>query len=344
MGDMDAVLLVSFGGPEGEDEVMPFLRRVTAGRDVPEERLLEVAEHYFDRGGVSPINAQNRRLEQVLGAALETDGLRVYWGNRNSAPWLADAFEQMKEDGVTRAVAVFTSAYSSYSGCRQYRENLAESAVAGIDVAKVAAYYNHPGFVQANLDHLLATLDNAGPQARVVFVTHSIPVGMDRAAGPGGGQYSAQHRALADHLMQQVSESTGRSADWDLVYQSRSGPPQVPWLEPDINDHLESLHADGVREVVVAPIGFVSDHMEVVQDLDTEAAKTAADLGMTFHRVSTVGEHPQFVDCLVDCIRSVRAGQPQTVAFGQPLPSPCQAGCCPNSRVPDKPALCEAAE
>lgn len=330
---MDAVLLVGFGGPEGPDEVMPFLRRITAGRDVPEARLQLVAQHYLHRGGVSPINDQNRQLLAALRARLD---LAVYWGNRNSPPWLADAFAQMAADGVTGVIAVFTSAYSSYSGCRQYRENLAEADAVGLPVVKVPNYFNSPGFVAANSENLRATLGAAGTGARVVFTTHSIPIAMAEKSGPQGDGYVSQHLALAQHLM------AGLPNEWDLVYQSRSGPPQVPWLEPDINDHLRALQAKGVSEVVIAPIGFVSDHMEVVQDLDTEAAATAADLGMTMHRMPTVHTHPLFVEGLAQWITAVRAGALPDVAFGQSLPTPCAAGCCPNLRGA-KPALCEEA-
>lgn len=337
---MDAVLLVSFGGPESLDEVMPFLRRVTAGRNVPEERLMLVAEHYIERGGVSPINAQNRELLAALQSALPD--LPVYWGNRNSAPWLSDAFEQMSGDGVTRVIAVFTSAYSSYSGCRQYRENLAVANTQGLDVVKVPNYYNNPGFLAANAEHLLATLNTSDPDSAVVFTTHSIPVAMQDSSGPGGGQYVAQHRAVAEYLMQLVKGRTGRAYSWDLVFQSRSGPPHIPWLEPDINDHLTALAERGTRSVVVVPIGFISDHMEVVQDLDTEASATAAELGMAFSRVATVGVHPLFVAGIVEALTAVRDGRPVPVEFGHPLPTPCVSSCCPNLRQ-ELPALCEQA-
>ena len=329
---MDAVLLVSFGGPEAPDEVMPFLRRVTAGREVPEERLQLVAKHYISRGGVSPINALNKELLDALRPRLD---LPLYWGNRNSAPWLADAFAQMAADGVTRVIAVFTSAYSSYSGCRQYRENLAEADTFGLPVVKLPNYYNNPGFVAANSENLRATLNKASGRARVVFTTHSIPVTMAAQSGPHGDGYLSQHLELARCLM------AGLDHEWDLVFQSRSGPPHMPWLEPDINDHLRDLHDRGVTEVVVAPIGFVSDHMEVVQDLDTEAAATAAELGIRMHRMPTAHTHPAFVAGLAEAIAAVRAGRLPEVSFGQSLPTPCAAGCCPNPRG-TKPALCEA--
>jgi ferrochelatase len=340
---MDAVLLVSFGGPESYDDVMPFLRRVTAGRNVPEERLKAVAEHYYVRDGVSPINGQNRELVAALTEFLAPDGLPVFWGNRNSEPWLADAFGAMAEAGVTRAIAVLTSAYSSYSGCRQYRENLADAAAAApeIEVIKVPAYYNSPGFLEANLGNLAAVLAQAPPDTHVVFTTHSIPESMAAQSGPGGGGYTAQHLELARQLMAGVAERAGHESAWALVYQSRSGPPHVPWLEPDINDHMEDLAGRGVRSVVVAPIGFVSDHMEVVQDLDTEAADTAAQLGLEFRRVPTVGVHPAFVSGLADWVRSVRREEPPATAFGVPLPAPCVARCCPNPRA-ERPALCGA--
>lgn len=342
-GAMDAVLLVSFGGPESAAEVMPFLRRVTSGRNVPEERLQLVAEHYLSRDGVSPINAQMRALQRALAAELAQDRLQVYWGNRNSPPWLADAFRDMAADGVQRAIAVFASAYSSYSGCRQYRENLAQARPtdSAIEVVKIPAYYNHPGFVEANLDHLLLALRASPAGARVLFSTHSIPVGMARSSGPGGGQYVAQHVSLATHLMAEVAALTGQVREWELVFQSRSGPPQVPWLEPDINDRLRALRIEGVTDVVVAPIGFISDHMEVVQDLDTEAAATAAGLGMGYVRVPTAGEHPAFLAGLAASVRAVRAGELPDTAFGDVLPTACPTGCCPDPRG-DLPALCEA--
>lgn len=339
---MDAVLLVGFGGPESTSEVMPFLRRVTAGRNVPDQRLALVAEHYYARDGLSPINAQNRQLVAALSDELATDRLDVFWGNRNSAPWLTDAFSQMVDQGVTRAVVVLTSAYSSYSGCRQYRENLAEAGeqVTGLEVIKIPAYYNAPGFVRANLENLRTVASQAAPDSRLLFTTHSIPDAMADRSGPGGGQYVAQHRALADYLVTALAQSTGRTYAWDMVYQSRSGPPTMPWLEPDINDHLRDLATSGVSSVMVVPIGFVSDHMEVIQDLDTEAAATAQELGLAFHRVPTVGDHPLFVKGLADWVRAVRDGRVPETVFGAPLPTPCLLGCCPNPRG-ERPALCE---
>lgn len=336
------MLLLSFGGPESAEEVLPFLRRVTAGRDVPERRLQQVAEHYLARGGVSPINAQNRRLRADLAGALAPDELPVYWANRNSAPWLPDVMQRMGADEVTRVIVVLTSAYSSYSGCRQYREDLARACPDGAvaRVVKIPPYFNAPGFAQASLAQLLSALQSAGPTAHILFTTHSLPVAMARSAGTGGGQYVAQHRALAEYLIGQVAARTGRAHPWDLVFQSRSGPPSVPWLEPDVNDHLAALAEQRVGDVVVAPIGFVSDHMEVVHDLDTEAAATADSLGIRLCRARTVGTHPDFVTGIAQWVRDVRVGRTPRVAFGGCLPTNCPAGCCPNPRSV-RPALCE---
>jgi ferrochelatase len=350
----DALLLVSFGGPEAPDEVMPYLERVTMGRGVPPERLAEVAEHYLHFGGRSPINDQNRALIAALEADLDSRGivLPVYWGNRNSEPYLADTLARMRDDGVARAAAFVTSAYSSYSGCRQYRENLAE-AVAAVDGApaldKLRHYFDHPGFVSANADALADAWAQvpAGKRAgaRVGFVTHSIPTAMEDSAGPDGGAYSAQHRATAAAI---VADLAGRGVDvgeWDLVFCSRSGSPAVPWLEPDVNDYLAEKAGDGVPAVVLAPIGFVSDHMEVVFDLDTEARETADDLGLTMVRAGTAGVRSAFVAMVADLLlerAGAELGQPVTRPAASPLgPSHdvCPAGCCPNLRM-QKPALC----
>ncbi|MEU7694747.1 ferrochelatase [Microbispora hainanensis] len=316
----DALLVVSFGGPEKPDDVMPFLENVVRGRGVPRERLLEVEAHYQGFGGVSPINQQCRDLI----AALDVD-LPVYWGNRNWHPFLEDTVRQMKEDGVRKAAAFVTAAYSSYSSCRQYLDDIARAraAVPGApEIVKLRHYYDHPGFIAAMADHTRQALDRlpAGvrEQARLVFTAHSIPVSMARTAGPTGGAYEAQLRRAAELVTAQVDE--GRS--WDLVWQSRSGPPQVPWLEPDVCDHLEALHAEGVPSAVLVPIGFVSDHMEVVYDLDVEAAATAEKLGMALTRASTAGTHPRFVSMVSELL-------------AEPEPAPCAATCCP---APVRPA------
>ena len=297
----DALLLVSFGGPEEPADVLPFLENVTRGRGVPRERLEEVAEHYHRFGGRSPINDRNRDLVAAVEKDLAEHGLDVpvYWGNRNWHPYLADTLARMRDDGIGRAAAFVTSAYSSYSGCRQYREDLAAaSAAVGPDVPRIDRlrhYFNHPGFVAANVAGAVEALATVPAGSRLVFVTHSIPTAMAETSGPAGGAYEAQHRATAAVVASGVAAWTGARPLWDLVYCSRSGSPLVPWLEPDVNDHLETLADRGVAGVVLAPIGFVSDHMEVVYDLDTEAAGTARRLGLPLARAATAGIHPAFV-------------------------------------------------
>jgi ferrochelatase len=350
----DALLLVSFGGPERAEDVVPFLRNVTAGKDIPDERLEEVGEHYYANGGRSPINDQNRALIEAIRTDLAADGidLPVYWGNRNWDPYLRDALEQMREDGIERAAAIVTSAYSSYSGCRQYRENLAD-AVAEVPGApridKLRHYFNHPGFVEAMVDATLTALADLPEEARrnghLVFVTHSIPTRMDETSGPRGRAYSTQHRVVAAEIVERVREETGHRYPSELVYCSRSGPPQVPWLEPDVNDHLRKLEDEGAAGAVVVPIGFVSDHMEVVYDLDTEARATAEEIGLPFARAATAGVDPRFVamvrDLLLERAAAERGEQPTRAAVGTDATwDVCPAGCCPNLRGGPRPALC----
>jgi ferrochelatase len=350
----DALLLVSFGGPERPEDVVPFLRNVTAGRGIPDERLAAVGAHYDLFGGRSPINDQNRALLNAIRDDFATNGLDVpvYWGNRNWDPYLADVLEQMKADGVIRAACILTSAYSSYSGCRQYRENLAD-AVAGVPGAprldRLRAYFNHPGFVEPNVDATLAALALLPAELRrdahLVFVTHSIPEAMNDSAGPIGGAYVYQHTTVMNEIVERVNEETGHRYPAELVYCSRSGPPSVPWLEPDVNDHLEKLHGADVPATVLVPIGFVSDHMEVIYDLDTEALATAARLGMACERAATAGVDPRFVamirDLLAERAATERGEHPEQQALGG-VPAVwdvCAAGCCPNPRGP-RPALC----
>ena len=354
----DVVLLGSFGGPESEDEVMPFLRRVVAGRDVPEERLRVVGEHYFDRGGRSPINDLNRDLIARLRAELDRRGLDVpvVWGNRNSEPFFADAVRQCLDLGATRVVTLLTSAYSSYSSCRQYRENLAAAveevgaAADGLVVDKVRPYFSHPGLGTAWSRALVAALVGlADPSAaRLLFVTHSVPTAMDDTSGPGDGDgnlYVDQHLRLMHRLLDDAGAALGADLTGELVFCSRSGPPQQPWLEPDVNDRIEELAAESDGPVVVAPIGFVSDHMEVIQDLDTEAAETARRVGLPFVRVATPDTDEGFVAGLVDLLleRAAEArGEvvvPEAWVPGDVRPSVCAPGCCPNLRAA-RPALC----
>nr|WP_040657936.1 ferrochelatase [Ornithinimicrobium pekingense] len=354
-----AVVLTSFGGPEGPEEVMPFLRRVTAGRGIPDERLEEVAEHYLHFGGRSPINDQNRALIEALGQEMQRRGLTlpVLFGNRNSEPFLDDTLRQAHEEGMTRLLAVTTSAYSCYSSCRQYREDIAAAidtlAAEGrtVNVDKVRQYWNHPGFSRANarlVTEAARSVMEGGGMPHLVFVTHSLPVTMDDTSGPGddeGNLYSTQHLQLADAITGEVGATLGVELEHDLTYCSRSGPPSQPWLEPDVNDHLRALAARGVRHVVLAPIGFVSDHMEVVFDLDTEAVETAQEVGIELSRVPTVGTDAEFVSGLVDLVleRAAEArGEmvaPPCWPGDEPRPSVCRPGCCPNLRVA-KPAAC----
>jgi ferrochelatase len=331
----DAVLLFSFGGPEGPDDVLPFLRNVTRGRGVPEERLAVVAEHYQHFGGVSPINAQNR----VLLAALQDElTLPVYWGNRNWTPFLRDTLVQMREDGVRRALAFVTSPYGSYSSCRQYLDDIdrarAEIGPDAPEVDKIRHYHDHPGLVEPYADGVRAALAQVSDvdNVRLVFTAHSIPSTMEERSGPDGHRYTAQLRETAAL----VAAAAGATQDWDLVWQSRSGPPQVPWLEPDINDHLEALAKSGVRGVVVSPIGFNSDHLEVVWDLDTEAAATAERLGLHFVRAATPGDDPRFVAMVRDLVRErLDPAIPRQRLGTVPVWDACPPGCCP---APVRPA------
>jgi ferrochelatase len=357
----DAVLLVSFGGPEAPDEVVPFLENVTRGRGISRERLEEVGQHYYGFGGRSPINDQNRSFlaalrEDLAGAGID---LPVYWGNRNWDPYLTDTVRQMAEDGITRAACFVTSAYSSYSSCRQYRENLFDAVEALPDSRAVGAprldklrhYFNHPGFLEAMVDATLGALadlpEDARESAHLAFVTHSIPEAMNAGSGPDGGAYVDQHRSLADEIVERVRQETGRRHRHQLVFCSRSGAPHVPWLEPDINDHLEALHEDGVAGVVMVPIGFVSDHMEVVYDLDTEALATAEKLDLPATRAATAGLDPRFVATVRDLLlerAAVERGDEVVRAAVGGWPAcwdRCPVGCCPNPRS-ERPALAGA--
>ena len=355
----DALLVLSFGGPEKPEDVVPFLENVTRGRGIPRERLEQVGEHYFLFGGRSPINDQNRALIAALEKDLAEQGIHlpVYFGNRNWDPYLADTLAQMTADGVQRAAVFATSAYSSWSSCRQYRENLFD-AVEQVEGAprldKLRQYYNHPGFIEPAVDACLAALaelPDGGDRARLVFVTHSIPTAMAETSGSEDplGQpreaYVRQHRSAVDEVARRVHEATGRAHRHDLVYCSRSGAPSTPWLEPDVNDHLEELATDGVSSVVLMPIGFVSDHMEVIYDLDTEAMETAERLGIAAVRAATAGVDPRFVamvrDLLLERAAAERGEDPERPAVGSMAAGPdiCGVGCCPNPRGP-RPALC----
>ncbi|MCL2091582.1 MAG: ferrochelatase [Micrococcales bacterium] len=326
-----AVLIASFGGPEGPDEVMPFLRRATAGTSVPEARLAAVAEHYYARGGISPINAANEALRAALADELARRGapVPVLCGNRNAPPEYADALDAAQQAGARHVVALVTSAFASYSGCRQYREDFA-AELAGRDLVldKVRPFFNHPGFVAANVDAVVAACSELGEVDRVVFVTHSLPLPMAQASGACGPDYTAQHLDVVGLVAQTAGQRLGRTLTWDLAYCSRSGPPRQPWLEPDVNDHLAALAADKVRRVVLVPVGFVCDHMEVVNDLDDEAVATAREHGMTVVRAATVGTHPAFVSGLADLLVE-RAAAERARAAGTAAPDPARTGALP---------------
>ena len=349
----DTVLLLSFGGPEQPADVLPFLREVTRGRGISEDRLARVAEHYHYFGGRSPINEHNRALQGALQGELNRRGcpLPVLWGNRNWHPYVVDVLRQGYADGARRVLTILTSAYSSYSSCRQYREDLAQALITlagegiSLSVDKIRHYYNHPGFAQANVDATVAALQALPDGAHVVFVTHSVPDAMDEAAGPAGHAYTEQHRDLAAVVAADAGARLGRVVPWQLAYCSRSGPAGQPWLEPDVGDHLRGLHAVGAPGAAVVPIGFVSDHMEVVYDLDTEAKAVADELGLPFARAATAGTHPRFVGGLVDLLQEQAA-----IARGEQPPAPsvgargashsvCPAGCCRNPRE-ERPAAC----
>jgi protoporphyrin/coproporphyrin ferrochelatase len=360
MSAYDAFLLVSFGGPEGPDDVMPFLENVTRGRGVPPERLAGVAEHYYAFGGVSPINQQCRDLLAAVRDDFAASGLALplYWGNRNWAPYLADTVRAMADDGVRRAVAFVTSAYSSYSSCRQYLEDIERArAAAGPDapkIDKIRRFFNHPGFIEPFADNARAALATLPAQVRgdahLVFTAHSVPVAMADSSGPQrgngdtgrGGRYVAELTEAARLIAERIP---GGSHPWSLAYQSRSGPPSQPWLEPDVRDHLGELAKSGIAAVVVIPVGFVSDHMEVRHDLDVEAAQTADALGLAFARAATPAAHPRFASMITELVRE-RLCPPDELRPGHPGPDgvpaalgtmgvpsqTCPADCCGGTR------------
>jgi ferrochelatase len=331
----DAFVLLSFGGPEKPDDVMPFLRNVVRGRGVPDERLAEVAEHYMHFGGVSPINQQNRDLL----AAIETEfaahgiGLPAYWGNRNWHPMLADTVAKMRDDGVENALGFATSAYGGYSSCKQYWEDIAAARAhvgpGAPRIAKLRQFHDDPGFVGPHAEAVREALGKLDParraSTRLVFTAHSIPVTMAETAGPTGGRYNAQLEETA----RLVHADAAADLPYDLVWQSRSGPPQVPWLEPDINDHLTALAEKDVTDVVVSPIGFVSDHLEVLWDLDNEARDTAAELGLGYARAATPGTDPRFVTMVRELVEERTSGVARERLGTLPVWDQCPTNCCP---------------
>ena len=328
----DALLIVSFGGPESREEVIPFLENVLRGRNVPRERMLTVAEHYYHFEGKSPINQQTRELIAAVERELSAHGpqLPVYWGNRNWHPMLADTLRQMKKDGVRRALAFVTSAYSSYSGCRQYRENIAsaqrEVGAGAPEVDKLRVFFNHPGFIEANVDRLRDALDQIPIHLRenvqVVYTAHSIPLSMANTS-----DYVRQ----LEEVQKLISERLGIS-NHALVYQSRSGAPGQPWLEPDILDHLREVKERGLASAVaIAPIGFISDHMEVLYDLDVEARQLCDSLELPLVRAKTAGVDPKFVAMIRELILERMDPNVEKRALGSlgPRQDVCAENCCP---------------
>ena len=328
----DALLLVSFGAPERAEDVMPFLHNVLDGTGIPEQRLKEVAAHYDRFGGVSPLGSQLRALLAAVVAELNAAGfgLRVYWGNRNWHPMLGDTLAQMAEDGVTRALAFVTSAFGSYSGCRRYledieraRQDVGENAP---QVDKLRLFYNHPGFIEPMAERVVAALGELPPDRRdaahVVYTAHAIPAAMAE---------QCPYQSQFEEACRLVSERAGLSA-WHLAYQSRSGPPSQPWTGPDVRDCLRHLASEEqVRDVVVAPIGFLLENMEIVYDLDTEVADVAEELGLGMIRSAVVGSHPRFVRMIRELVGEQMAENPDRPALGTHGPSPdvCPDGCCP---------------
>jgi len=364
----DGILLAGFGGPEGQDDVIPFLRNVTRGRGIPDERLEEVAHHYRHFDGISPINAQNRALKAALEAELARRGidLPVYWGNRNWSPYLDDAVKDAAAAGDTSLLALATSAYSSFSSCRQYREDFArvltDTGLSGtVSIDKVRQFFDHPGFVQPFIDGVREAVaaflaDGIAPEAvRVLFSTHSIPTADAQRSGPRegdelhrdlgeGGAYAAQHLAVAEVVMAAVAAEVpgAERIGWELVYQSRSGPASQPWLEPDVNDVIAELPASGIQAIAIVPVGFMSDHMEVLWDLDTEAMEAAGEVGIRAVRTPTPGVDPVFVSGLVDLVEERLKGtspaeRPHATELG-PWFDVCRPACCENVRAGFKPA------
>ena len=334
----EALLLVSFGGPETRDDVLPFLENVLRGRNVPRERMLEVAEHYYHFEGKSPINDQNRLLLSKIRETLREHGpdIPVYWGNRNWTPYLAGALAEMRDDGIGRALAFVTSAYSSYSGCRQYREDIERARVAvgpGAPIVdKIRVFYNHPGFILPMIENVAAAIGERSAEElddlQVYFTAHSIPTAVAN---------TSRYRQQIEEASRIVAESL-RLRNWSVAWQSRSGPPSQPWLEPDIGD---VLRATGKRDVVIVPIGFISDHMEVLYDLDEEARAICRERGIRMARAATVGVHPRFVEMIRELVLERMEDRPDRPALGilGPNHDVCPLDCCPAPvRPPVQPA------
>jgi ferrochelatase len=358
----DAILLSSFGGPEGPEEVMPFLERVTAGRGIPRERLEEVSHHYLALGGISPINEQNRALLAAMRKEFiaREINIPIYWGNRNSEPFFADSLREIEADGHRNVLTFVTSAYSSYSGCRQYRENLAKALLdteltGKLRIDKIRHYFDHPGFITPFAQGLGKAVDQAkaaGLDAKdvtIFFTTHSIPDSMADTSGPinmreghKGGMYVAQHKVAAELVAVHAKLFTENQIPaWQLVYQSRSGAPTTPWLDPDIGDAIKNAAKSGIKGVIVIPIGFVSDHVEVIWDLDNEAKEIAEELNLFFARVATPGVAPEFVTAIAELVEErIKVGPKKALSELGPWADFCAVGCCPNARA-DLPSIAQ---
>jgi protoporphyrin/coproporphyrin ferrochelatase len=337
---IDCILYVSFGGPEGPDDVIPFLENVLRGKPVPRERMLEVAEHYQHFGGISPINEQNRDIIKRLQSGLESAGINlpIFWGNRNWAPYITDAIRELQRQGFKRPLPIFTNMFSSYSGCRQYRENIIaavqEIGPTAPEIAPRLRFgYNHPRFIAAQrelIESAFARLSDSQKAGSVLlFTAHSIPLSMSDNC-----RYVDQLKESARLIAEQLG-----NPNWELVYQSRSGPPQQPWLEPDIGDRIRQLAEQGVQSVVVSPLGFVSDHMEVLFDLDTEAKDICHELGIAFSRASAVGTHPEFITMMVELIQERLSGTTERLSVGcmPALHDVCPENCCLYPRPTSRP-------
>lgn len=339
--EIDSILFVSFGGPEGPNDVIPFLENVLRGKPVPRERLLEVAEHYQHFGGISPINQQNRDIIYRLRAALQAAGvdLPIFWGNRNWSPFITDAIRRLQEQGYKHPLPIFTNMFSSYSGCRQYRENIIAAVqeigpTAPVTAPRLRFGFNHPLFIAAQQQVIQTAYDQlSDPQrkaSRLLYTAHSIPLSMSENC-----RYVEQLKESA----RLIAERLG-NPNWELVYQSRSGPPQQPWLEPDIGDRIRELATQGIQAVIVVPLGFVSDHMEVLYDLDTEAKDLCGELGLNYVRASAVGTQPEFIQMLVELIQERLSGSAQRACIGNlpPLHDVCPENCCLYPRPSGRPS------
>lgn len=343
LNDYDALLVLSFGGPEGEDEVIPFLENVTRGRGIPRERLAQVGEHYFHFGGVSPINGQNRELIANIEAELTRRGIElpVYFGNRNWRPFAEDAAKQLLDDGHRNVLVFATSAWGGYSACRQYDEDIQQirEVTPEITYTKLWQFYGHPTFVELVAEGLRAAVERATGDTRVLFTAHSVPTAADENSG------GPEDRHLYSRQVAEAAELVAKQAgvdSYEVVWQSRSGNPATPWLEPDVVDRAQELQREGMEHLICVPIGFITDHMEVVWDLDTELKRACEEMGVTLERTPTVGLEPAFAGIVVDIAEAVGAEvKPKTLSSvtvqGCTVNgAPCKEGCCAPVKRPGR--------